>query len=112
MSFYVGQKVVCVDDAFDWAKHGYGDEVHPIKDQIYTIRELVTSQFWRLGEPCLILEEIRNPVRLYRRRDGGTGPYEQAFLVARFRPIVERKYDISVFKKMLAPKSRNRVHAD
>jgi len=82
MSFRVGQKVVCVDaslPANPWHRK------HPlIRNQIYSIESLA-------GPYCVDID--------------GSGRGWQNW---RFRPIVERKTDISVFTKML---KRKVVHA-
>lgn len=93
MTFRVGQKVVCWNA--DWPKASYyGEEVLPQKDEVYTIRELLEIA----GRTLLRVNEIRNPVMDYN-----FGKYECAFHISRFRPIVERKTDISIFTKMLTP---------
>ena len=96
MAFYVGQKVVCVDDRRGEADHS---EITPVKCQIYTVRDVVE---WR-GQFGLRVHEILNPV------DPWLGE-ERAFYASRFRPVVERKTDISIFKAMLNP-SREDVSA-
>jgi hypothetical protein len=103
--FHVGQKVVCVDG---WAHDGsgYGYEIGPVKGQVYTIRNI---GFLNATTPDVLvvrLSEIRNPEMYYR----GTGLYEPSFRASRFRPVVARKTDISVFKAMLKP-SKKRVPA-
>jgi hypothetical protein len=89
MNFRVGQKVVCVEDQ-DCAGTGVR------KGEIYTVAEKVAvySAYWnthtsvRLAECGVIL-----------------------FSIVRFRPVVERKTDISVFTKILDDVSR-KVPAD
>jgi hypothetical protein len=70
-------------------------EVLPVVGEIYTIRAVTASRRW-LGEQVVKLVEISNPPRScgevwYQ----GTG----------FRPIVERKTDISVFEEILRRES-------
>lgn len=80
MTFRVGQKVVCVDDSrpvVGWAKQWLR------KGNIYEIRSIEPD-----GDIHLI--EIA--------RESGTPFYH-----SRFRPIVERKTDISIFTAMLKP---------
>lgn len=92
MTFHRGQTVVCLD-ASNWAVSGYGDEIYPEQDGIYTVRDVVSVR----GEPALLLEEIRNDRLPYK--DGPfMRPYawEQAFAARRFRPVVagERKREL------------------
>lgn len=103
--FHVGQKVACVDG---WVHDGggYGDEIGPVEGQVYTIRDI---GFLNAITPDMLvvrLLEIRNTERYYR----GAGLYETSFRASRFRPVVTRKSDISVFKAMLKP-SKKRVPA-
>lgn len=85
MTFHVGQKVVCVDDSLPanpWHQQ------HPlVKRQIYTIHKLEL-------QPDVLCLDI-----------DGSGRQWQHW---RFRPLVEKKTDISVFTEMLTPKTRVR----
>ena len=93
--FYVGQKVACVDaDAVE------GDgRVRLREGRIYTVRKIATHsvRWFRLPKfkdehRVVWLEEITD-------RPGDDTPY----CVLRFRPVVERKTDISIFTAMLNP---------
>lgn len=89
-NFHVGQKVVCVDDR--WVE----DEPQlPMAGVVYTIREIDA------GDDGLYfrLHELVNPVRKYRYAE-----MEASFEAAAFRPVAERKTDISIFRAMLEPK--------
>lgn len=88
MTFRVGQKVVCVNDKFIVRA-----EENPIAGHIYTVRWV--GQRNTDFVPAMMLQEI----------SGGLHSLgiEYAFAIDRFRPVVERKTDISIFKKMLAP---------
>lgn len=90
MAFYVGQKVVCINGTPD------ADEPppHPIKGAIYTVSEVFAGE----GEPMLQFVEIRFDGDAY-------GDWQPGFRAACFRPIVERKTDISIFTDMLTPKT-------
>ncbi len=94
--FRVGQRVVCIDPT--WGSSGSLQSAWcpnlPIKDRIYTIRDVVTFNGYPNG--FLRLYEVVNPVK------GRDEPY---FEVTKYRPIVERKTDISVFRKLLQPKT-------
>jgi hypothetical protein len=82
MTFRVGQKVVCVD-AGSWR--------HLKNGTVYTV--LAT---WAIddGDPGFLTVDSQRGGGQYRRR--------------RFRPIVERKTDISIFTEML---TKTRVDA-
>jgi hypothetical protein len=67
----------------------------PVLNSIYTIREVITLN----GHVAVRLVEIKNPVLEY-----GDGTNEMAFRASRFRPVVERKTDISIFTAMLKKK--------
>jgi hypothetical protein len=86
MAFRVGQKVVCVDAS------GLTTNRPLSIGAVYTIRELYDDPFNGLG---VMLEEIINSMC-------STGEY--GYRSVRFRPIVERKTDISMFTKMLTDK--------
>jgi hypothetical protein len=95
MAFYVGQKVVCVDDEVQEA-----DLKQRIRrGEIYTVAKFyphgspkgVTLRY-RRGCPCVDLCGII-------RTD------DTPYAAARFRPVVERPTDISIFKAMLTPKT-------
>ena len=78
--FYVGQKVVCIDDS---------DSTGPVpvqRGKIYTIANPFIGN--RLGKPCVTLIEF---------------PFHKGMWKDRFRPVVERKTDISIFIEMLNP---------
>ena len=92
--FRIGQRVVCVDTTCRgmtgrpvsyWIKEG----------SIYTIRWI---GHWECpfypGGICVRLEEIERPSEHW-----GDCP----FYADRFRPLVEKKTDISVFKALLNP---------
>jgi len=88
MTFRVGQKVVCVDDTtpegFDWYKM-------PIKKgAIYTVSQSGLSS-WLDGAPAIHLSEVKRSV---------------PFWASRFRPVVERKTDISFAHEILRKASK------
>lgn len=96
MTFHVGQKVVCVN-VRGLERHFYPRTRLPVERVTYTVRELLTIK----GKPLLRLHEIVN-----HEYDFESGVFEPAFHVSRFRPITERKTDISIFKKLLQPNSK------
>jgi hypothetical protein len=86
MAFRVGQKVVCVDASGLTL-------IKPLTiGAVYTIRELYDDP---IRGPAVMLEEIINI--MHPRGEFG-------YRSVRFRPIVERKTDISIFTKMLTDK--------
>ncbi len=89
MAFRVGQKVVCVDDA----PRGYKSALVR-KGGIYTIVGLPMAPD---GEPGVLLAEV-----------DADAPY--GFWQYRFRPLTERKTDISFAHEILR-KATKRVNA-
>lgn len=87
MSFHVGQKVVCVED-----RPHFLDKVKRLdRGAVYTIREEFRSAV--TGRYGVFLNEVVMP-----RLESGE---ELGWLATRFRPVQERKTDISVFTKLL-----------
>ncbi len=92
--FSVGQKVICIKAPpgapfFPWRafpKHG----------QVYTIRDF-------RSDDSLRLVEIQNDI--------GMSGLECGFCPRRFRPVVERKTDISIFQALLVPGAKIRETA-
>lgn len=98
--FYIGQKVICIDDS---SGHGvWASEDAIYKDQIYTIRRVfIWNPSGERGIPteshlCVWLDEVaRGPVAIrHWGPDVGYGAH-------RFAPLSTKETDISVFKKML-----------
>jgi len=94
--FEIGQKVVCI--AKEWQDPNdyfarFGIEC-PKHGEVYTIRG-----FWDYGWGIigLYLEEIRNPEI---PTNGDTAMKEPTFHIEYFRPLVERKTDISIFQRI------------
>lgn len=97
MAFRVGQKVVCVDVA------GLveADDVPRIAEgQIYTIESIQIGGPTRRDRLGRRANMRFNLVGIRRVHELGYGSF-------RFRPAAERKTDISIFKKMLTPNTRN-----
>jgi hypothetical protein len=90
MTFRVGQKVACIDaDGADDLSHG----------AIYTIKEIlpVSKRVWR-GSWCTYA-----PILLVEAKpNSGT----VAFCPERFRPVVERETDITIFTEILRNASK------
>lgn len=96
--FHVGQKVVCVDP--DWHDpHPNGWPCPLVMGATYTITSLSEASGPYRGSKdhfCLHLAEVRNP-------HGGSND-DVGFADARFRPLVTKQTDISIFTAMLSPK--------
>lgn len=104
MTFRVGQQVVCVDATWGCAT-GSRHQVLccpnlPTEGLIYTIRSIdsVVAVRGHRATAFIRLVEIANPAA-----SNGTEPYFEAH---KYRPLVETKTDISIFKKMLTPASK------
>jgi hypothetical protein len=97
MNFRVGQKVVCMDAAphakYSPWKVRLGASMDGLKDRaIYTVRAV---NLYR-GQPCIYLAEIARSLDPNIPEAG-----EPGYSPKRFRPVVERKTDISIFTAML-----------
>jgi hypothetical protein len=79
-SFHVGQKVVCINAS------GFEDRL--MEGAIYTVSDVGVD----FGELYLGLEETI-----------AVSPGPLHWLATRFRPVVDRKSDISIFTSMLNP---------
>lgn len=97
MAFHVGQKVVCI---LDFPDRGLS-ELQPVKGSIYTVRAI---DCFPQGEALRLYELVNIPGRY------AEGVGETSFGTSAFRPVVERKTDISIFQQMLTP-STNKVDA-
>lgn len=102
-NFRVGQKVVCVDDEFPGGRHPdlFGGGV-------YTITAIVDSNGSYRGEidrsrAALLLKEVRDKYAW-----PGRG-WTDRFRADRFRPLVAKKTDISIFQEMLKTKELENV---
>lgn len=85
--FYIGQKVVCVDDSQET-----GISVPLTEGKIYEI-----TSIRRKGDAIGIQVYGVN----IERQIGRNMIYEDHFAAERFRPIIENKTDISVFTEIL-----------
>lgn len=101
MAFYRGQKVVCIYDGSPPSglgpgkKWDIGEEIS--KGCIYTIKDIFTNTF---GE-CFDLFEVGRTVKSQEYWG-----YRIGYVSYRFRPVVERKTDISIFTAMLNPSKK------
>lgn len=98
--WYVGMKVVFIvkNNGRNSNHGGYGNETDPVFGKIYTIRDLGIDELYG---PTLRLVEIVNPIQEYRTAAGIIINEEVWFVCSNFRPVEERKTDISIFKKLI-----------
>lgn len=94
-NLHVGQKVVCVD-ASGWAIGPLHPEL-PEEGNIYTIALITESN----GHVGICLKEIETLLM---------GSVKGLFQASKFRPLVQRQTDISLFTAMLNP-SKQKVRA-
>ncbi|MCK1367662.1 hypothetical protein [Bradyrhizobium sp. 62] len=98
MTFRVGQKVVCVSEHTCTDTRllpgGKYVPIWPVVGEVYTVRGLTSGV--PLKRPLLFLEELVNPVATFLE-----GKFEMGWNPERFRPLIERKTDISVFTEIL-----------
>jgi hypothetical protein len=99
MNFRVGQKVVCVDDDWGWISAGseYLPTRLPMLNEVLTISDLSPGSggFGSIeNETYLYFEEIP------RRQSSGYFSASISYLWSHFRPLVERKTDISIFHQI------------
>jgi len=92
--FYVGQKVTLKYPVKyrDW----YG-ELTPVFGVVYTIRDILSFA----GEASLRFYELRNDIKLYTDDKGNRIMDECHHTAEDFRPVLEKKTDISVFTELL-----------
>lgn len=92
--FHVNQKVVCVN-----AKPSPICRITGVsnlsKGAIYTIRDI---EVWEGVECVRLVEIVERPYHFIDR-----GWLEPSWRANRFRPVVSRKTDISIFTAMLTP---------
>ncbi len=90
MPFRIGQKVVCVQTGFYVNKCPN----RPVIGEVYTVRDVFAGP--RVDElgMAIRLFELQNPLHKKSGREYG-------FYAWRFRPVFERKTDISIFTEML-----------
>ena len=97
MTFHVGQKVVCVDvDTVSPAGgRGWLPSEKPKLNAVYTV---IGVRMLLCNRVVLDLAEIKRDPESMRQWGGDAG-----YGAWRFRPIVSRKTDISIFTAMLNP---------
>lgn len=97
MMFHVGQKVVCVNDEGQSPESG---QRWITKGHVYVISWVGNYRNIRRGKNahCVRLDGIDRS-GLYN----GRAYHDTPFYASRFRPVIERKTDISLFTAMLNP---------
>jgi hypothetical protein len=98
MGFFVGQKVTLVLDIINRGR----EENRPRKGEVYTVRTVEWAN--DVGSEAIRLVEIVNIPRQYNNAFG-----ELRFISKCFRPVVEKKTDISIFTAMLTPHKNKTV---
>lgn len=93
--WFVGQRIVCLDGSVIFT-----DMTYPHEGSVYTIREVLGCGP-HLG---FLLEELDNEYDWLRTPENGSMLWgEPGFLSTRFRPLVDTKTSIEMFKRMLTP---------
>lgn len=99
--FYVGQKVECINTD-GWNAEDYANWSYSRKGDVCTIEGFDSFEDCGL---TLILEEYRN----HEAKDWNMVWGKCSFRASRFRPLVEKKTDISIFTEMLTSKELEQV---
>ena len=97
--FYVGQKVVCIDNTPQPNSLDFGDGERPLVGNIYTITFIFKDIATGSNVLCFHLAEIRRDNlsrEMWDNEDIGYGAF-------RFKPLIEKKTDISIFKALINP---------
>lgn len=98
MTFHVGQKVVCIAKGrWEKTRTDFPGIIVPERGKIYTIREVYRDVF--SGVTGIRLKEIVNADFLIWK--GATYYIEMGWHSHEFRPLEEKKTDISIFQKIL-----------
>ena len=84
--FRIAQKIICIDADPTPGAFWYSDDTPPVVGEVYTV--LRNGLLCKDGRPGIDLEEIK------RSEGFSYGEW-------RFRPVVSRPTDISLFKAML-----------
>lgn len=106
MIFHKGQKVVCInDDPITETDTGimHGNLSGLTKGQTYTVRQAGLICPLKKGVPCIRVEEIVRPNRTIIEHS------DMPYRADRFRPLVEKKTDISELEKLLNTKQLEEV---
>lgn len=110
MMWHIGQKVVCINDTY--LDPGWQHVANkPVKGQVYTIRDIYPDWFreYDCHDPAFLLEEITNPPDVWSMGDNKLVIDEVHFWCDRFKPLEEKKTDISAFTSLLKTKELEHV---
>lgn len=101
-NFRIGQKVVCInDDRTPPAGHQVlSPMILPDVGKVYTVRNVLPGHV--SGVPCIALDEIPDQ-QVDVLVHGVLRIGDLVFTAEAFRPVVDKKTDISIFKAMLTP---------
>jgi hypothetical protein len=88
MKYKIGQKVVCIDNVPTKGRFWAHDI--PVVGRVYTVSGFTYSLYD--DSLCLRLEEIQN-ISSFKRDDLG-------YRAVRFRPVAEKKTDISALQRL------------
>ena len=108
-NFRVGQKVVCVETWTPGSNYSPNIVNGPVEGGVYTVREVGYLHPWYPDLVVVLLLELDNSGGKWTFR-GAPYEWEPPFAARRFRPVVDRKTDISLFRAMLTP-SKQKVEA-
>jgi hypothetical protein len=104
MAFRVGQKVINVKGSDGDAKIRDAAASRPVRGEIVTIK---TMNYWPHREKTLLTFVEHDNSHLIGVHD--LSGFEPGFDAECFRPVVERKTDISIFEAMLTGTKKRRV---
>jgi hypothetical protein len=99
MTFRVGQKVVKIPGT--GKAGGHPDLPSLVNGAVYTIRDIDWRAAHIHGTPTIRVEEVTGPVI-----ETTVGPFEPGYSPKVFRPVVERKTDISFAHEILRKASK------
>ncbi len=101
-NFRIGQKVVCIemDRLYPEGVEPVDEPIQPQVGRVYTVRQMLLGVVGNL--PCIKVEEIPDH-HVHVRLNGELLLGDVVFDAAGFRPSVEKKTDISIFKSILNP---------
>lgn len=94
MNYKIGQKVVCINNTPHPGRRWTGDI--PVVGRVYTVAGFTASLYD--DAPCFLLEEIKNRSFIYHKFKKVR--IDMGYRTTRFRPVVEKKTDISELQKL------------
>ena len=94
-----GSIVICINDIFLERKHL---PILPVRNRLYTIREVIPCLEVRNGSPGVTLEEIYGEPVTFESYTGMIVTIEKHFKIERFREVVP-PMDLKVLSEILCP---------